>query len=175
MLGPLILIDVDGTVASEKRDYMRQVKRDVYVEGDRLKLFIDPKLGRSFLDLAAETKGELIWCTFWNEHANFYIAPIIRLMPLPVIEIPTYMDGNALKWTMGRWKSEMVVEHVKLDVPTPRPIMWFDDMIDEQVMTHMADELGDYPFYPGHSKPRTGLLPEDFELARNWYKELTSE
>ncbi|WP_200881386.1 hypothetical protein [Nocardia otitidiscaviarum] len=83
-----------------------------------LRVWLNPSHGPALLALA--DRFELVWATTWEHDANTYIAPVIGLPELPVVEWQTTKrfgpDGIF-------FKTEELVAHA-----AGRPFVWIDDI-----------------------------------------------
>ncbi|XHM62750.1 HAD domain-containing protein [Streptomyces nigra] len=62
----------------------------------------------------------LVWATTWGAEANTFIAPVLGLPDLPVVEWP---PGTSRERSDGPfWKTGPLVEHAR-----GRPFAWVDD------------------------------------------------
>jgi hypothetical protein len=157
---PLLLIDVDGVVnlgqfmSSAQRKRLRRSEgwysgragdpRDRYAERIVLNRRWGPML-RSLEDEGAE----LAWATAWNEAANWWISPLLRLGELPVA---LAMDGS---------KAETVVPWTR-----GRPWAWLEDR--EFELEDASALAGDVPHLPVLVDPQEGLGDEHVERVREW-------
>ncbi|MFD7512083.1 hypothetical protein ACFV5N_22490 [Streptomyces sp. NPDC059853] len=105
---------------------------------------------------------EPVWATTWGEEANTWIAPILGLPPLPVLDEPepSVTDGQDAR--AGRlWKTRAVVARA-----AGRPFAWVDDEITDADRTWVAGHHP-APALPHRVDPGTGLTDEDWTaLAR---------
>ncbi|MBO8188038.1 hypothetical protein [Streptomyces spirodelae] len=102
---------------------------------------------------------ELVWATTWAAEANEYIAPLLGLPRLPVVEWPEdlvpELDGLLFKtrhvvaWAAGR------------------PFAWVDDALTAKERRFVSAH------HPGpallhHVDPRWGLREDDFATLARW-------
>lgn len=95
----IIFVDVDGVLFPITENPPKGYES--FMITPYKEVIVNPAHGKWLLDLAAETDSELVWCTFWEDKANEYIAPLVGLPELPVAKI--------IPWKMysspGSWKA----------------------------------------------------------------------
>lgn len=103
--------------------------------------------------LALSDRYDLVWATTWGHDANDYIAPVLGLPALPVVEWPAVRQpGPGGEF----WKTPSLVTHAG-----GRPFAWLDDELDE------ADRAFVRVRHPAPAllqrvDPRRGLTDADF-------------
>ncbi|HEY2076044.1 MAG TPA: HAD domain-containing protein [Streptosporangiaceae bacterium] len=111
---PILLVDVDGVLnpweAESCPDGFAEYE---FFPGERV--LLSPAHGDLLNSLAAAY--ELVWATAWEHRANRFIAPVLALPALPVIEFP--LSGRHLLFR----KLPAVAEAVG-----DRPCAWIDDV-----------------------------------------------
>ncbi|MER6162116.1 hypothetical protein ABT147_42615 [Streptomyces sp. NPDC001868] len=177
MSRPLLYLDVDGplnpyaakperrpagytTHRMKPQGWLDQHPGEPAAYVKPLRVWLNPDHGRQLLALAK--LFELMWATTWAGEANTYIAPVLGLPELPVVEWPETRASGAdsdPSGTVGAgvfWKTPRLVEHA-----AGRPFAWVDDEIGaadrdfvarhhrNSVLLHRVD-------------PRLGLREPDF-------------
>ncbi|MFC4564886.1 hypothetical protein ACFO4E_23760 [Nocardiopsis mangrovi] len=153
---PLLLIDVDGPLnrfAGGHRGAYRAGYRK-YRMGQGHHLMLHPGHGRRL----AALPFDLVWATTWEHEADQWIAPLLGLPPLPVIEWP---DGAP---TYGRvhFKTPTVV-----DFASGRPFAWVDDEVTDEDRRFVAEHHAG-PALLHHVDPAVGLADDDFAALAEW-------
>jgi hypothetical protein len=96
---------------------------------------------------------DLVWATTWGAEANTYIAPVLGLPELPVVDWPTMHDARP---DGTFWKTRHLVTHAD-----GRPFAWVDDDLDDADRTYVAAHH-DAPALLHHVDARLGLREDDF-------------
>jgi hypothetical protein len=156
---PLLLLDVDGVL----NPFAAATCPAGYQEHP---FFPDEQPIRLCLahgDWLRELAGrfEIVWATGWGANANVYIAPVLRLAPLPVIHFP------ALPFE-PRGKVPPIAAYVGA-----RPAVWLDDIITAEARA-WADGR-DVPTLLVDVDPAEGLTRPAIELGLAWAASLTPE
>jgi hypothetical protein len=165
---PLLYLDVDGPLnpyaaKPERRPAGYSTHRmkpegwlaqhpglpPAYVKPLRVWLNVDH--GRELLKLA--DLYDLVWATTWAAEANTFIAPVLGLPELPVVDWPT-MLGTGPGGTF--WKTRYLVAHA-----TDRPFAWVDDELDDTDRAFVT-KYHDRPALLHRIDPRLGLRDTDF-------------
>jgi hypothetical protein len=171
---PLLLLDVDGPLNPfaarlplRPRGYhTHQLLPPSYVarreaagrEVKPLRVRLNAAHGALLLGL----DYELVWATAWAAEANEYIAPVLGLPRLPVIEWPKELIPE-LDGLM--WKTRYVVEWA-----AGRPFAWVDDALTPKENRFVtAHHPG--PALLHHVDPRRGLRAADFAALARWAAE----
>jgi hypothetical protein len=149
MSGPLLFLDVDGTLLP----YGPVPRRQSAPSGNPLLGKLDPTLGPRLLALGCE----LVWATTWLAVANEEIGPRIGLPPLPVVDFPDTDDDPTVHWKLP----------VLVTYAAGRPFGWLDDEVgaaDRQwVREH---QLGSALLH--RVDPMIGLTDADLDTVRHW-------
>ncbi|MEV0321622.1 HAD domain-containing protein [Streptomyces sp. NPDC050658] len=121
-----------------------------------LRVWLNPEHGPRLLALAE--LYDLVWATTWVAEANVFIAPVIGLPELPVVEWPmstgTPPDDPPSDGTF--WKTRHLVAHA-----TGRPFAWIDDELGGADRAFVAAHH-DRPALLHHVDARLGLRDTDF-------------
>jgi hypothetical protein len=168
---PLVLVDVDGVVnPTYKRVppggktchppycacHRHVIRHRAYPDGMKYTLLLNPAHGRQLQALAREYDAELVWATYWGDHANHWVAPKLGLPRLPFVPIPRCQEG-----TLGDWKARHVARWA-----AGRPFVWFDDEPDIPAALAGLDGVG--PHLVVTVDDRAGLTDDHFRRAREW-------
>ncbi len=128
---------------------------------------IDPRHGPRLAALPCE----LVWATTWGEDANAWVAPRVRLPPLPVVSWPepSEADGTAGVEDQDErdglhWKTRALVARA-----AGRPFVWVDDEITDTDRAWVAAH------HPGPAllhrvDPRQGLADSDYTAIDAWLR-----
>lgn len=163
-LRPLIVIDVDGPlnawVKNSNNDWSSPPGYRKYrfaLDGGYMRVNLNPEHGPMLLKLAAETGGELVWGSMWEQRANVHIGPAIGLPELrwaPVAATRHLMDGSKAAGLLP-WAQR-------------RPVVWFEDEPKEQAAFDSLCEsygvTGTVILVPDH----TGITAGHIAQARAW-------
>lgn len=148
---PLLFLDVDGPLnpyaPSNSAGYV--VRR---LNGAQVRLH------RSHGSRLQALPYTLVWATSWEEDANLWIAPELRLPRLPVVTFPdqgVQPAGLSFKTT------------TLLECAAGRPFAWVDDEITDHDRQWVADH------HPGPAllhqvDPAAGLTDADFHALAQW-------
>ncbi|MFE9785637.1 hypothetical protein ACFYO7_09675 [Nocardia salmonicida] len=174
MTRPLLYLDVDGPLnpfgaKPEKRPAGYKTHRLmppswVARHGENpvrrvkpLRVWLDPDHGPKLVALAEVF--DLWWATMWEHDANEFIAPLIGLPELPVIEWVGTMrfgpDGTF-------WKTAELIEHA-----AGRPFAWVDDDITTRDRKYTREHHANAALLR-FVHPAAGLTDEDFETLAAW-------
>ncbi|MFE5188716.1 hypothetical protein [Streptomyces sp. NPDC056628] len=116
-----------------------------------LRVWLDPGHGGRLRELAG--LYELVWATTWGAEANTFIAPVLGLPELPVVEW-SGADGGRADGTF--WKTGPLVAHAR-----GRPFAWVDDELRAADQDFVAARH-DAPALPHRVDARLGLREPDF-------------
>ena len=150
---PLLLIDVDG-VLGRQGDGVPKDFEIYYREGRAIQLshLHGPAL------LAFADRFELVWATAWHNKANEFVAPIVGLPRLPVIDL-----------TNTTYKSEAIDVYAG-----NRPVCWLDDDICPPDRAWARKRVGrGVPTKLIAVDYRHGLLPRDLRKVEEFARSLS--
>ncbi|GAA2826907.1 hypothetical protein GCM10010441_59220 [Kitasatospora paracochleata] len=120
-----------------------------------LRVWLNPDHGPAL----AELPYDLVWATTWEEEANDFLAPLLRLPALPFI---AWSDPRPRPEGGVFWKTPDIVTWAQ-----GRPFAWIDDQITDAdrawVRTHHNG-----PALLHRVDPRTGLTAADFATLADW-------
>ncbi|MFE4517013.1 hypothetical protein ACFRMQ_22775 [Kitasatospora sp. NPDC056783] len=126
-----------------------------------LRVWLNPAHGPAL----AALPFDLVWATTWEEEANIFLAPLLRLPTLPFI---TWSDPQPQPDGGVFWKTPDVVAWAQ-----GRPFAWVDDLItDADRAWVQAHHSG--PALLHHIDPKTGLMADDFALLSDWAQRLVT-
>ncbi|WP_405520178.1 HAD domain-containing protein [Streptomyces canus] len=126
-----------------------------------LRVWLNPSHGQSLLKLT--DRYDLVWATTWREEANTFIAPVLGLPPLPVVDWPTTPTPGP---NGTFWKTRHLVNHAE-----GRPFVWLDDELDDNDREFVASHH-DGPALLQWVDPRVGLRERDFEAVADFARTL---
>lgn len=102
---------------------------------------------------------ELAWCTGWEEKADEYLPPLLRLeAPIPHVPLGP-PDGRD-----GHWKLAAIDAYASPE----RPLAWLDDGHDASCETWAAERLG--PTLLVSTDPAAGLTDAHVTELLVWAK-----
>jgi hypothetical protein len=111
---PILLVDVDGVLNPWEAEYCPYGFAEYeFIPGERV--LLSPAHGQLLTSLGAAY--ELVWATAWEHDANRFIAPVLALPALPVIEFP--LSGRNVLF-----RKLPAVQQAVGD----RPCAWIDDV-----------------------------------------------
>jgi hypothetical protein len=156
-----VLLDVDGVLNPVRRSPGYRRHR-AFPVGLFLKLWLNPDHGRMLRELIADTGAELVWASFWRDHANRWIAPRVGLPSLAYVPIPPYPKAaDPDRPTPGGWKAGSVAAWAGT-----RPFVWFEDEPDVAGSLALHTDLG--PHLVVRVDPALGLTGGHIDAARGW-------
>ncbi|MFI6321186.1 HAD domain-containing protein [Nonomuraea sp. NPDC050556] len=156
---PLLLVDVDGVLNPFGRPSPAFRRYSCPVDGRTYTVHLNPWHGARLLDLALQTRSELVWATTWEDNANDWIAPRLGLPRLPVIHL-----GPDRPSEVGEmFKTPAVADYVQ-----GRPFVWFDDYVFQEDEDYLRGHQGVGEFLLIQVPPKRGLAWEHLEAARQW-------
>ncbi|GIG01007.1 HAD domain-containing protein [Catellatospora citrea] len=169
MTRPLLFLDVDGPLnpyaaKPERRpDGYRTYRMaltsewgyNVYGRRKPLRVWLRPEHGPDLLALPYT----LVWATTWTAEANEWIAPVLGLPELPVVDWPRSREAGR---DGVHWKTRRLVEWAD-----GRDFAWVDDEVTDADVAWIA------AFHPGRAlvyrvDPRHGLRTADFAALLSW-------
>ncbi|MEX0171422.1 hypothetical protein [Streptomyces sp. LMG1-1-1.1] len=174
---PLLFLDVDGPLnpyaaKPERRPEGYATLRVPRVGGAdeegrgllsrrrHLRVWLNPEHGQCLLRLGFE----LCWATTWMDDANRWIAPVLGLPELPVVDF-----GDALLQERPdgvHWKTGPLVDYAN-----GRPFAWVDDEQSELDQAYVtAHHRGAGLLH--HVNPRFGLRESDFRTLADFARSL---
>ncbi|WP_405472739.1 HAD domain-containing protein [Streptomyces canus] len=122
-----------------------------------LRVWLNPSHGQALLKLT--DRYDLVWATTWREEANTFIAPVLGLPPLPVVDWPTTLTPGP---NGTFWKTRHLVNHAE-----GRPFVWLDDEVDDNDREFVAVHH-EGPALLYWVDPRVGLRDTDFEVVADF-------
>ena len=162
---PILFLDVDGPLNPYAAGGKAQRRPEGYQTfrffagapgngwGKRgLRVWLNPGHGEQLLALPYD----LVWGTTWEDLANEHISPAIGLPELPVVHFG--FEGSKIP-SLVRYAAG-------------RPFAWVDDEIGTSDHAYVVREHAGSSLLH-HVSPRSGLLPADFDLLREWAGNLT--
>ncbi|MBO0826116.1 MAG: hypothetical protein J2P28_03620 [Actinobacteria bacterium] len=149
---PILLIDVDGVLNPWLApDCPPGFGFYDFFAGERV--LLSPAHGKLLNSLASQY--ELVWATAWEHRANQYIAPVLSLPQLPVIEFP--LEGRDAFFR----KLPAVMAAVG-----DRPCAWIDD--EHRPDHHVWAELRGVPTLLIDIDPAEGLTSVVAAQLADW-------
>ncbi|EGX61595.1 hypothetical protein SZN_01609 [Streptomyces zinciresistens K42] len=116
-----------------------------------LRVWLHPDHGRRLLGLGE--RYELVWATTWGAEANTFIAPVLGLPELAVVDLPARCDDRP---DGTFWKTRHLVAHA-----AGRAFAWVDDELGPPDRDFVAAHH-DGPALLLRVDPRLGLGEVDF-------------
>lgn len=122
---PLLLLDVDGVLNAINHSQnvkLYDIRTIETFQGFRVKI----RMRRELTDWIFELTEYYVpvWCTMWNHDANLFLAPLLELPDLPVIECSYSSKGRPDKC---HDKITAIEEQV-----SDRALAWLDDEISHK-------------------------------------------
>lgn len=127
-----------------------------------LRVWLDPGHGSRLRALPFD----LVWATTWMHEANQFIAPVLSLPELPVIEWPS-VDPHRQDPEGLHWKTRHVAAWAR-----GRAFAWVDDELTDADHAWIAAHH-DRPALLHHVDPRRGLAAQDFAALEAWASRIT--
>ncbi|KUO20963.1 HAD domain-containing protein [Streptomyces dysideae] len=180
MSRPLLYLDVDGPLNPYAAKPTRRpagysthrMKPDGWIAQHHgtprafvkpLRVWLNAGHGRRLLELGE--RYDLVWATTWGTDANAFIAPVVGLPELPVVEWPTMHDAGPAGTF---WKTRHLVAHA-----AGRPFAWVDDDLGDADRALVAARH-EGPALLHHVDPRLGLRDDDFAALETFARALPS-
>jgi hypothetical protein len=154
-----VLLDVDGVLNPVRRAHRGYRRHRASPQGVTFKLWLDMSHGRLLRRLIAETGAELVWASYWCDHANDWIGPRVGLPHLPHVPIPDRPADSGL--SLGAWKARQVALWAG-----HRPFVWFEDEPDVNDCLMTEQGIGEHLLVS--VDPLVGLTEEHVDRARDW-------
>lgn len=128
-----------------------------------LRVWLHVDHGRRLRDLS--DRFDLVWATTWGAEANTFIAPVLGLPELAVVEWPTMYDAGP---DGTFWKTRHLVAYAD-----GRPFAWVDDELDAADRRFVAAHH-DGPALLHRVDARLGLRDADFTTLDAFARALRS-
>ncbi|MBP2323084.1 hypothetical protein JOF56_003469 [Kibdelosporangium banguiense] len=136
-----------------------------------MRVWLNPDHGEQLWALAEETGLTLAWATTWLHQANAYVAPVLALPDLPVVEFPEsdlQPVAGGHHWRRdGSWKWSGVAEFAG-----GRPLAWLDDEHDDPMYAEARQAFEQSRAGKAtllvHVDPSTGMRPDHMDMVRAW-------
>ncbi|SOD76708.1 hypothetical protein SAMN06272781_4558 [Streptomyces sp. 1222.2] len=178
MARPLLYLDVDGplnpyaakperrpagytTHRMKPQGWLAQHPGQPAAHVKPLRVWLNPDHGRQLRELNA--LFDVTWATTWVDEANTFIAPVLGLPELPVVEwsepgvaVPPRTSQAAAAYPGVFWKTRRLVEHA-----AGRPFAWVDDEIGPADRDFVAAHHHNSALLH-RVDPRLGLREPDF-------------
>ncbi|MEU4534391.1 HAD domain-containing protein [Streptosporangium sp. NPDC023825] len=164
--GPVIIVGVDGVLNPWNQHHLGFVRMKIRLStGEVFKVALNHNHGKMLMDLAKKTGSELMWASFWNEHANEHIGRRLGLPELPVIPISDEVNHmpRHKRPSTGAWKVRCVAESGML---AGRSFVWFDDEPEVPELAASDSRLGPHLVVPVPWV--TGLNVAHIAQAERW-------
>ncbi len=159
---PLLLVDVDGVLS------LWGFPPDARPDGsfraiDGTPHFLSAEAGRHLHALAEAF--DLVWCTGWEEKANWYLPHALGLPePLPYLSFDRHVAPGGT--TPGHWKLAAIDAHAG-----DRPAAWIDDAHNEACEAWVDGR--DAPTLLVPTDPAEGLVERHARQLRAWAAAVT--
>ncbi|MBA2945286.1 HAD domain-containing protein [Streptomyces himalayensis] len=160
---PILFLDVDGPLIpfgpSASRLRPPTSGSEAFSDqGNPLLWRLDPTLGPRLMALDCD----LVWATTWMDDANEFVAPLLGLPRLPVVEWP---EGPTDDGPHGlHWKTRHLVEWAG-----HRPFIWVDDEISDMDRQWIAAQHQG-PSLLHRVDASEGLTDVDFSALAGWLR-----
>lgn len=128
-----------------------------------LRVWLNAGHGHRLLDLGDQY--DLVWATTWGTDANSFIAPVLGLPELPVVDWPTMHDTGP-EGTF--WKTRYLVAHA-----AGRPFAWVDDDLGDADQAFVTTQH-DGPALLRRIDARLGLRDDDFAALAAFARTMSS-
>lgn len=170
---PVLAIDVDGVLNPDLSAKRRRslayhdgwLNRWADTPQGRYRLFVNPVYGRWLRMFARETGAELVWASTWEDNANIWLCPLLKLDPLPVIPVRAAVEAGE------RMKPKVESGICKLPVITEwmagRRLAWLEDSPVADARVDIGGQFGGTGLVIQVDE-KTGLEQRHLELARRW-------
>lgn len=163
---PILAVDVDGVL-----NRLGVEPKDGWIRDWDLGIEYNPRHGAKLAAAAAETGAELVWCTYWENHAPVEIAPLVGLPDMPVVPISPVAQIAASHG--GMFQGVAAVKSAALATyAAGRPVVWLDD---EPGAGGYLAWLYPAPQLVVQVDDAAGLSDANIEQARAWLARLTEE
>lgn len=162
---PLLLLDVDGVinVFNRSQNHKLYSYHRVEVSNGIFKV----QMRRDLKDWLFELTGHFVpvWCTMWREEANTFLAPLLELPDLPVIECKYSEQGRPDK-------CHDKITDIEVEVGD-RPFAWVDDEITtaDEAWAFLRTQSG-FPTKVMKTDERMGLQRFHVDRLIAWAKEV---
>ncbi|MGI9017888.1 MAG: HAD domain-containing protein [Euzebya sp.] len=160
---PILFVDVDGVVSLFGFSSSERNLPGPFHWVDGVAHCIPDAMGGRLVRLAE--RFELVWATGWEDRANEYLPPILKL---PFDRLPSLTFGGRAVFGSSDWKLEAIEAYAG-----SRPAAWIDDNIDKDCKAWARRR--EAPTLLVLTQSPTGITDDHVEQLLQWAGDLSGE